>query len=211
MDTWIAESWMEKYIPPERGSRALNCFFSAGGPMRTSGERDGGKVLIVSDDAFLKDILCSSLGEEGFRTIFSANTVEALESVLGDSYRATLFDLDMLRKDTWILARRVKEKSDGTRVIIFTEHIGQGLAESVRYSSVDLALHLPPRPLDIGRVIRRILDQDNGGRRRKGLRFLTGPQQGNSRDRRMVLDLNRNIREERRTAFRENSRVLCCQ
>jgi DNA-binding NtrC family response regulator len=53
------------------------------------------KVLLVDDDAAVRDMMTSTLQHKGFKVVSAANATEALKHIATESFDVLLTDLDM--------------------------------------------------------------------------------------------------------------------
>jgi CheY-like chemotaxis protein/HAMP domain-containing protein len=91
---------------------------------RDRDRQEGRRVLVVDDDRFLAEGICSVLAGEGFRAESSGGGEEALRSAAGDPPALILLDLAMPGLDGIEVLRRLRArpKTRHTPVILMTGH-----------------------------------------------------------------------------------------
>ena len=108
-----------------------------------------GTVLVVDDDADIRDALCELLEDEGYRAISAANGQEALANLsTGELPCVILLDLMMPVMDGWEFRRRQQEdpRLAQVPVVVITA------AGKYGTSSIDAA-HVLPKPLRLELVL----------------------------------------------------------
>jgi CheY-like chemotaxis protein len=106
-------------------------------------EYPGKKILIVDDEAAIRDFLSSTLIYWGHRVQAAANGTDALHLFRGNSLDLVLTDLNMPGIDGWSLAMHVKEESPTTLVGLMTAQGIEDIRERLEGSSIDFALFKP--------------------------------------------------------------------
>ena len=110
-------------------------------------------VLIIEDDADLREMMAQLLTLEGYATATVANGREALEYLRegGDKPHVILLDLMMPVMDGWEFRRRMQSNPDiaGLPVIVLSA------LDQSRAKDVDAAAFLK-KPLDLDRLLRLV-------------------------------------------------------
>jgi len=84
-------------------------------------------ILIVDDEAFIRENVQRILSEDGYRVLEAANGRQALEVITGEEIDLTLLDLNLGPDDGLSLLNALKELNPELLVIIIT---GFGSVES---------------------------------------------------------------------------------
>jgi putative nucleotidyltransferase with HDIG domain len=115
------------------------------------------RILIVDDDASVRDVISVLLSEEGYRCVVAAGAEEALDLVQHEETPLVISDMKMPGHDGLWLLERMRDRHPDTAVIMLT---GYGDTESavdcLRRGAVDYLLK-PPRLTDLIRAIERAL------------------------------------------------------
>ncbi|MDQ3812232.1 MAG: response regulator, partial [Chloroflexota bacterium] len=99
-----ATEYLVKPIDHERLQTVLH---RLGGPRPA---RESGPILVVDDDPALRDVLCSALAEDGWRTMTAADGEAALAEIERERPTAMVLDLMMPRVDGFEVLRAVREQ-----------------------------------------------------------------------------------------------------
>jgi CheY-like chemotaxis protein len=83
------------------------------------------KILLVDDDAAIRQILVRLLQEEGYYVLTGANGVEALALVAATKFDLVLLDLNMPVKDGWSTYEQLTTKNPLLPVILITARPNQ--------------------------------------------------------------------------------------
>ncbi len=111
------------------------------------------RILIVDDEATIRDTLCTILKEEGFDARSAENGRRALEKLQEENYDLVITDLRMPEMDGLELLKAVKLNSPQTSVIIITAYGSMESAiEALRLGAFDYLI----KPLDFDDVILRV-------------------------------------------------------
>ncbi len=111
------------------------------------------RILIVDDEATIRDTLCTVLKEEGFDAESAENGRAALEKIQQNNYDLVITDLRMPEMDGLELLKAVKLNSPQTSVIIITAYGSMESAiEALRLGAFDYLI----KPLDFDDVILRV-------------------------------------------------------
>ena len=115
------------------------------------------RILIVDDDASVRDVISVLLSEEGYRCVVAASAEEALDLAQQEETPLVISDMKMPGHDGLWLLERLRDRLPDTAVIMLT---GYGDTESavdcLRRGAVDYLLK-PPRLTDLIRAIERAL------------------------------------------------------
>ncbi len=111
------------------------------------------RILIVDDEATIRDTLCTILTEEGFEARSAENGRQALELIQQENFDLVITDLRMPEMDGLELLKAVKLNSPQTSVIIITAYGSMESAiEALRLGAFDYLI----KPLDFDDVILRV-------------------------------------------------------
>jgi putative nucleotidyltransferase with HDIG domain len=115
------------------------------------------RILIVDDDASVRDVISVLLSEEGYRCVVAASAEEGLDLAAQEETPLVISDMKMPGHDGLWLLERMRDRHPDTSVIMLT---GYGDTESavdcLRRGAVDYLLK-PPRLTDLIRAIERAL------------------------------------------------------
>lgn len=119
------------------------------------------RILIVDDDASVRDVISVLLREEGYACTPMSSAESALEAARLTEYPLVISDVRMPGKDGCWLLERVRESCPDTAVIMLTAFGDtEAAVECLRNGAADYLLK-PPKVTDLIRAIERAL-----GRRR---------------------------------------------
>jgi excisionase family DNA binding protein len=125
--------------------------FLAGGPSPSQGAPTAAaRVLVVDDDAGLRDFIRANLEADGYAVREAASADEGLAALDEEPPDLILLDVQMPRMDGWEMLRRVQERHgvDAIPVIMYSGKLDQaGEAES-RGAQAFIG-----KPLDPGRLL----------------------------------------------------------
>ena len=95
----------------------------------TTGSPTGPCILIVDDDANVRDFLAQLISDAGYATVTAANGRDALEAMRTDRPRIVLLDLQMPVMDGWEFRKHQLQDPAiaGVTVIAVTGHHDPGL------------------------------------------------------------------------------------
>ncbi len=105
----------------------LQSFVDSSGP--GGRHRDGPLVLIVDDNARLREFLRVSLEAAGYSVGEAESGEQALAAIADERPALVLLDVVMPGVDGWQLLRRLEERHGSIPVIMFSGHAGDDLAE----------------------------------------------------------------------------------
>lgn len=80
------------------------------------------RILIVDDEAMMRDLLSKILGREGFSTLSAESGERALEVMSAESIDLIITDIKMPKMDGFQLLKRLKEDYPDVGVIIMTAY-----------------------------------------------------------------------------------------
>jgi DNA-binding NtrC family response regulator len=119
------------------------------------------KILIVDDDAQLRQLLGDRLEANGYRIFFATNGREGLEQVQEKNPAAVLLDLEMPEMDGMEALERIREINPDMPVIILTAHGTFARAvEAMRRGAYDF-LPKPCEPDHLLLVIHKALERQH--------------------------------------------------
>lgn len=125
-------------------------------PLKKVGELS---ILVVDDDENIRDVLSEMLDFLGHRVASAPDGSEAFNLLDRASYDLVITDLGMPGVSGWEVARRVKEKSSKTPVMLVSGWGAQIDPSRVRESGIDLVLNKPFHLEDVRRSISEILSK----------------------------------------------------
>jgi CheY-like chemotaxis protein len=105
------------------------------------------RVLVVDDDADVRDSLVTLLATLGFETHEAHNGEQALAALLHVRPEVVLMDLNMPVMDGFEAARRARElpAAHGVRIVAYSAQAGRSIDERVREAGFDVRLTKPAR------------------------------------------------------------------
>jgi excisionase family DNA binding protein len=105
--------------------RDLETFLERSGP---GGRTDGPLVLVVDDDARLREFMRVNLEMEGYSVREAASAEEALEAIEGSTPELVLLDVVMPGIDGWQMLQRMQERHGSIPVIMFSGKVDETAA-----------------------------------------------------------------------------------
>lgn len=90
------------------------------------------RVLIVDDETDLAAMVALRLGAAGFRTATACDGLEALDRIKTFRPDAAVVDVSMPRLDGWGFCARLRDRSPGIPIIIFTAWLSDDLKRRAR-------------------------------------------------------------------------------
>ena len=142
---------IEVFLPVEAGS-------PAGDPDVAGAERPK-RVLVVDDEAMLRDVLKNFLVQDGYEVVAAADGEEALEicSRPGAGIDAVILDITLPGIDGMETFDRLKEIDDQMKVVIATgDPYRQSVHDLMRRGAAGM-LSKPFRPQHLSEVIKQVL------------------------------------------------------
>jgi PAS domain S-box-containing protein len=147
----------ELYFPVHEGEVAAARGLDAG--QRAGPARPGETVLVVEDEAQLRELLRTRLSAQGYNTLAAAHGAEALEMAAAHTGRidVLLSDVVMPQLSGPELARRFRERFPGAAVVFMTGYAEEAVA---RQGLADAAavIEKPSGLESVTAVIRDVLD-----------------------------------------------------
>jgi response regulator RpfG family c-di-GMP phosphodiesterase len=127
------------------------------GPLAGSEAPGSTRVLIVDDDAAVRDVLSVLLGEEGYACTTCATTDRALDLLHASEFHLVLCDVKMPGKDGLWLLDHLRGLQPSTSVIMLTAYGDtEAAVECLRRGAADYLLK-PPKVTELVRSIERVL------------------------------------------------------
>jgi PAS domain S-box-containing protein len=118
-------------------------------------------ILLVEDDAQVRELVSRSLTRSGYRVITAGNGEEALE-VMGTTvlFHMLITDVVLPGMSGPALAERISERRPGIRVLFMSGHTGTATAPRGRWDDEGISfLQKPFTPDDLLRRVRAVLDR----------------------------------------------------
>ena len=115
----------------------LDQFLDRSGPASTSGPSSGPLVLIVDDDARLREFVRVNLEAEGYEVREAGSAEEALEALGEQSPDLILLDVMMPQVDGWETLRRIQEHTGvgAIPVIMFSGQVDEGAGQAEQHGA----------------------------------------------------------------------------
>ena len=129
--------------------RDLEAFLDRSGP---GGKTSGPLVLVVDDDARLREFMRVNLEMEGYSVRGAASADEALEAIEDQAPELVLLDVVMPGVDGWQMLQRMQERHGSIPVIMFS---GQVDANSASEAEERGARAFVGKPFDPQQLIER--------------------------------------------------------
>jgi excisionase family DNA binding protein len=129
--------------------RDLEAFLDRSGP---GGKTGGPLVLVVDDDARLREFMRVNLEMEGYSVREAASADEALEAIEDQAPELVLLDVVMPGVDGWQMLQRMQERHGSIPVIMFS---GQVDANSATEAEERGARGFVGKPFDPQQLIER--------------------------------------------------------
>jgi putative nucleotidyltransferase with HDIG domain len=128
------------------------------------------RVLIVDDDAVVREAIGMVLSEEGYECRTTTGAEAALEAVRESDPHLVISDMKMPGKDgLWLLDRLRRERPDTAVVMLTAYGDTEAAVECLRRGATDYLLK-PPRSADLLRSIERALSRRRDERARERYR-----------------------------------------
>ena len=105
--------------------RDLETFLDRSGP---GGRTDGPLVLVVDDDARLREFMRVNLTMEGYSVREAASAEEALAAIEDTAPELVLLDVVMPGVDGWQMLQRMQERHGSIPVIMFSGQVSESSA-----------------------------------------------------------------------------------
>jgi CheY-like chemotaxis protein/signal transduction histidine kinase len=134
----------------------------------SQGAPDGGKepsyrILVVDDDADVREVLCDLLRVDGHTVSAAADGAEALHEFTADKYDIVFTDLGMPGISGWQVAEHVKRVAPHMPVIMVTGWGAQIEPEKIYNSGVDRVMAKPFQWLDVLETLRDVMRRAHSG------------------------------------------------
>jgi len=124
-------------------------------PKSTFRAKSKKRVLVVDDDAVIRDILYEGLSKMGFEVATAAGGAEAFQRFCQTSFDLVVTDCRMPGTDGWQLAALIKGVSAHTPIIMLTGQSKDQLMDNMQGGDVDFLMF---KPVELTRLYEAILD-----------------------------------------------------
>jgi CheY-like chemotaxis protein len=108
-------------------------------------------VLVVDDDAAIRDAVRDLLEEEGIPVTTAVDGADALDKVLDTLPRLVLLDMRMPGMDGWGFASALRERGISPPVVVMT-----AAADARRWAAEIGAIGVVPKPFGMVELIRAV-------------------------------------------------------
>ena len=129
--------------------RDLETFLDRSGP---GGRTDGPLVLVVDDDARLREFMRVNLTMEGYSVREAASAEEALAAIEDTAPELVLLDVVMPGVDGWQMLQRMQERHGSIPVIMFSGQVSESSAAEAEQRG---ARGFVGKPFDPAQLIER--------------------------------------------------------
>src|SRR5512143_1607711 len=127
------------------------------------------RILVVDDEADIRDLVQEILSEEGYSVDVAANAAEARASCAKQAPDLVLLDIWMPDTDGISLLREWQQTQSLTAPVVMMS--GHGTVETAVEATRLGALDYVEKPLSLAKLLRTVRDSlEQGGRRRQALR-----------------------------------------
>jgi len=114
------------------------------------------RLLVVDDEAIVREVLAQNLGNEGFGVLTAASGTEALALIAaGEAVDALVTDLSMPGMDGLALIRAAQERRPGLPAVLLTGYAGEDAALALG-GAVTGAFSLLRKPVRIQELVDRV-------------------------------------------------------
>jgi two-component system, cell cycle response regulator DivK len=126
---------------------------------RAHTQRERPLVLIVEDQADLRELYAQELTISGFDVIQAANGADAITHTADHIPDVVLMDLSLPIVDGWEATRRLKhdQRTSHIPVVALTAHDGSGELQRATRAGCDWFVPKPCQPNDLVEEVRRVL------------------------------------------------------
>ena len=121
-----------------------------------------GKILLVDDDRFFREVLADAFGEAGFEVIVAVDGVFGVEAFARESPDAVLCDLVMPRMGGVSACLEMARLSGANEpVMVLLTSMIKGAAREHPVAEMGARVHIPKStpPLDIVIIVEQLLDR----------------------------------------------------
>jgi CheY-like chemotaxis protein len=127
----------------------------------SSGER---RVLVVDDDAVIRQLICVNLELEGFEVHTAIDGQDALDKVVEIDPAVVTLDIMMPRLDGWETAARLRENPQTAhiKVVLLSARAQEADLRRGKGLGVDAYLTKPFDPDDLVTTVRRLSGSEGG-------------------------------------------------
>ncbi len=113
------------------------------------------RILIVEDDAAIRDLLARRLNMAGYDTIFAADGIRAILASINEAPDLILMDMGLPILNGWQATERIKKRPE-TSTIPIIALTAYALSED-RYRAMNIGCDdFEAKPIDFDRLIRKI-------------------------------------------------------
>jgi CheY-like chemotaxis protein len=116
------------------------------------------RILVVDDEKVIRDLLSTILSKLDYEVAVARNGDEALKQIKQDSFSLVLTDMQMRGIDGLTLAKRIKDHSPETPVIMITGERQEDIKEKIKEGPISYVIFKPFRLMDIQRKVRSFLN-----------------------------------------------------
>ncbi len=121
------------------------------------------KILVTDDEGMVRNVLSVMLRGMGHEVETAFNGSEALRLFAETSFDLVTTDLNMPVMDGNILAKRIKQKSPKTPVIMITGNSLEAESSTTKHEWIDLVLSKPLTFQTLEKATKRFLDFNKEG------------------------------------------------
>jgi putative nucleotidyltransferase with HDIG domain len=122
---------------------------------QTTASQDASRVLIVDDDASVRNVLTALLSAEGYGVSTAASAIQALELVAANEVHLVISDMKMPERDgLWLLDQMRKDYPQIAVLMLTGYGDTEAAVECLRRGAADYLLK-PPKAVDLVRSIER--------------------------------------------------------
>jgi CheY-like chemotaxis protein len=103
-----------------------------------------GRILVVDDDASVRQLVATILADEGFEVEQAVDGVDALAKIAAQAYDAIVSDLQMPRLDGLSLLREIRRRGIEVPVIIHSARVDASIEAVLRRAGATRVLSKGP-------------------------------------------------------------------
>jgi len=115
------------------------------------------RILVVDDERDIRYILTALLSKMGYEVLVASNGEEALIQFTNSPFSLVLTDWKMPGIDGFTLAKRIKNQSPHTPVILVTGESEEDAMEKIKDGPVESVIFKPFSTLEIQRTLNKVL------------------------------------------------------